>query len=176
MFSLEAIFKCLLTAKYHNISLVHPRVQEAKNEIFRQSRFSKGRPRELGQAVFLANGALPGHSNILPRRIFTLKFKVSSDRTYAGRSLNLSALEGEHRNPIWRNPNLCFRGEVSKSYWTFDSIHFSCGVWVYLRVYLKLTQRHTKHQSFLQWGARSLWEDVVDIYLERYWDCVHLLG
>ena len=84
VFSLEAIFKCLLAAKHSYISLVHPRVQEAKNEIFRQSRFSKVRPRELGQAVFLANGALPGYSN----------------RTYAGRSLNLSALEEEHRNPI----------------------------------------------------------------------------
>lgn len=31
---------------------------------------------------------------------FTLKFKVSSDRTHACRSLNLSALEEEHRNPI----------------------------------------------------------------------------
>jgi len=31
---------------------------------------------------------------------FTWKFKVSSDRIYAGRSLNLSALEEEHRNPI----------------------------------------------------------------------------
>lgn len=73
VFSLEAIFKCLLAAKHSYISLVHPRVQEAKNEIFRQSRFSKVRPRELGQAVFLANGALPGYSNILPRRIFYLE-------------------------------------------------------------------------------------------------------
>ena len=73
VFSLEAIFKCLLAAKHSYISLVHPRVQEAKNEIFRQSRFSKVRPRELGQAVFLANGALPGYSNILPRRIFVLE-------------------------------------------------------------------------------------------------------
>ena len=70
IFSLEAIFKCLLAAKSNYISLVHPRVQEAKNEIFPQSRFSKGRPRELGQASFLTNGALPRHSNILPRRIF----------------------------------------------------------------------------------------------------------
>lgn len=99
IFSLEAICKCLLTAKSNYISLEHSRIQEAKNEIFPDLRFSKCQPRELGQAAVLTNGA-PCTLISCREESFTLKFEVSSHRIHACRSLNLSALEEEHRNPI----------------------------------------------------------------------------
>lgn len=129
IFSLEAVFKCLLAAKSNYISLELPRVQEAKNKIFPQSRFSKGRPRELGQAAFLANGA-PWHSLISCREVsFTLKFKVSSDRTHACRSLNLSALEEDIEIQSEGIQTFVSMVRLPKSYWTsiLSTIVMECG-------------------------------------------------
>lgn len=47
IFSSEAIFKCLLAAKSNCTSLMHLKVQEAKNEIFPQLVF-KGSSKRIG--------------------------------------------------------------------------------------------------------------------------------